>query len=96
MSNNDKDSQLFVGLLIGGAVGIGALTLFMATRKGKEPLGRIGETILRIGEILGEHNIEEPASVRRMEKKIHAHEGTIEQVVDWVAMGINLWKKYKN
>lgn len=96
MSKQEKDTKLVIGLLIGGAVGFGALTIFLATRKEKEPLGRIGETITRIGEILGEHHIEEPAPLRRVEKKIHAHEGTIEQVVDWVAIGISLWKKLKN
>ncbi len=96
MSKQDKDTKLVIGLLIGGAVGIGALTIFLATRKEKEPLGRIGETITRIGEILGEHHIEEPASFRRAEKKIHAHEDTIELVVELVATGISLWKKFKN
>lgn len=96
MTNQDKDSKLFVGLLIGGALGVGALTLFLATRKGKEPLNKIGEVIVRIGEILGDHGIEEPAAVKQMEKKIHSHEICIENVVDWVATGISLWKKYKN
>ncbi len=96
MSNQDKDSHLFVGLMIGGIVGVGALTLFLATRKGKEPLNRIGEVIVRIGEILGDHGIEEPSALKQMEKKIHSHENCIANVVDWVATGINLWKKFKN
>ena len=96
MSDLDKDSKLFVGLLIGGVVGVGALTVFLATRKGKEPLNRIGEMIVRVGEILGEHNIEEPTAIKQVEKKIHSHETSIENVVDWIATGISLWKKFKN
>lgn len=96
MSNQDKDSQLFVGLMIGGIVGVGALTLFLATRKGKEPLNRIGEVIVRIGEILGDHGIEEPSVLKSMEKKIHSHESCIANVVEWVATGISLWKKFKS
>ncbi len=96
MSQPDQDSKLFVGLLIGGAVGLGALTLFLATRKNKAPLNTIGEAILRMGEILDEHNIEEPAPVKRMEKKIHRHENSIGDVVEWVATGLHLWKKFKN
>lgn len=95
MSTQDKDSKLFVGLLIGGAIGIGALTLYLATRKGRDPLNRIGEVIVRVGEILGDHGIEEPVAVQQMEKKIHSHEICIEKVVDWVATGICLWKKFK-
>jgi len=95
MSTQDKDSKLFVGLLIGGVVGVGALTIFLATRKGKEPLNRIGEVIVRIGEILGDHGIEEPSAIKQMEKQIHSHECCIETVVDWVATGISLWKKFK-
>lgn len=97
MSHQDKDSKLLLGLLIGGGViGIGALTVFLATRKGKEPLQKMGEMIVRVGEILANHGIEEPAPVRLVEKKIHCHEDTIEKVTDLVAAGISLWKKIKN
>jgi hypothetical protein len=96
MSSQDKDSKLFIGLLIGGAVGVGALTIFLVTRKDKAPLNTIGEAILRVGEILDNHHIEEPASLKRMEKKIHSHESTASEVIDWIATGLHLWKKFKN
>lgn len=95
MANQDKDSKLFVGLLVGGAVGIGALAIFLATRKDKAPLNTIGEAILKVGEILDSHHIEEPASMKLMDKKIHRHENTIGEVVDWLATGLHLWNKYK-
>ena len=96
MSARDKDSKLFIGLLIGGAVGIGALTIYLATRKDKAPLSTVGEAILRLGEILQNHHIEEPLSLKRVEKKIHSHENTMEEAVDWIVTGLYLWKKFKN
>jgi gas vesicle protein len=97
MSNLDKDSKLFMGIVIGGVVGIGALTIFLATRRGKEsPLNSIGEAIVHIGEIFEKHDIEEPAPMRKIEKKILKHENTISEVLDWVATGIDLWKKIKD
>jgi len=85
-----------VGALIGGIVGIGALTVFLALRKEKEPLSTIGETIAQMGEILGNHKIEEPAPIRHFGKKLQKNESTLVEVVDWVATGISLWKKFKN
>ena len=90
-----KDEKKMLGLLIGGALGLGALTLFLATRKEKAPLNTIGGTITRIGEILGAHHIDEPAAVRHVENSIHHCEGTIGQAAEWIALGINLWKKFK-
>lgn len=95
MTHQNTDSKLFVGLLIGGAIGVGALTIFMITRKDKAPLGSIGEAIIHIGEILENHHIKEPASIRRVEKTIESHESCISNVVEWVSMGINLWKQLK-
>jgi gas vesicle protein len=76
-----------MGLLIGGVVGVGALAVLLATRKGKEPLDRMGEMIVRIGEILEE----QPC----VNKKIHSHGDAIEDVVGLLATGISLWKKFK-
>lgn len=97
MSNHDKDSKLVIGALIGGVVGIGALSLFLATRGSKRSsMNTIGQAIVRMGEIFENHGIEEPSSVRNMEKKIHKHEETVEQVLDWIAAGMHLWKKFKD
>lgn len=95
MTKQDKDSNLLVGVLIGGAIGIGALTIFLATRKEKAPLGSIGEAILHIGEILEKHHIKEPAAMQRVEKTIQNHESCIGEVMEWVSAGINLWKQFK-
>lgn len=94
MKKLDTDSAAVKGALIGGLVGVGALTVFLALRKDK-PLGSIGETISHVGEVLEDHNIEAPAPIKAMGKKLHKHENTLIDVVDWVATGINLWNKFK-
>ena len=95
MAERDKDSKLFFGVLIGGIVGIGALSIFLATRSKEPPLSTIGEAIVRVGEIFEGHGLDEPAAVRNVEKKIHKHENAICEVMDWVATGIQLWQKLK-
>ncbi len=93
MSRSNKDSKLLI-YLIGGALGIGALTIFLSARKEKAPLNTIGETIVRVGQILGDHKIDEPAAIRRAEKSIHSHESVIGETVEWLALGLSLWKKF--
>ncbi|MBI2743530.1 MAG: hypothetical protein HYX48_06405 [Chlamydiales bacterium] len=97
MSNQDKDSKLFVGLLVGGVIGIGALSIFLATRRsGGSSLNTVGEAIARVGEILDSHGINEPDSLKSVEKKIHRHESSVSEVLEWVATGLHLWKKFNN
>lgn len=96
MSNHDKHSHLVVGLVIGGVVGIGALSIFLAAKRCKEaPFSTIGQAILHFGEILQNSGLEEPAPIRHFEKKIHKHENSIDEVLSWVATGIHLWKHFK-
>ena len=97
MSSHDKEPNLVIGAVIGGVVGIGVLAIFLATRKSSNsPLHTIGKVIGHIGEIFEEQDIKEPARLKAMEKKLHKHEDTISDVVEFIATGINLWKKYKN
>ena len=35
-------------------------------------------------------------SLKRVGKKMHVHQDTLDTVVDWVAIGVSLWKKLKN
>lgn len=95
MANNQHtDTKLFTGLLI-GAVGLGALTIYLVVRKEKSPLSTIGETIIHIGEILEKQHVHEPAALKNVEKKIHSHEHSMTEIVEWIAAGINLWKQLK-
>ncbi len=96
MTKPEKETQILTWTLIGGIVGVGALTLFLAMRREKEaPLNTIGETIAQIGEILQSNQIEEPGPVKNFEKKLRKNENTLGEVVDWIATGIHLWKRFK-
>jgi sensor c-di-GMP phosphodiesterase-like protein len=96
MSNQSKDSKLFVGIVIGGVIGVGALTVFLVMRNDKEsPLQTIGQAILHAGQIFQSHNVAEPAPIKNIEKKMKSNENTISEAIDWIASGIHLWKKLK-
>lgn len=97
MTKQDKDANILTWTLIGGIVGVGAITVFLALRREKEaPLNTIGETIAQIGDILQSNNIDEPGPVRDFEKKLRKNENTLGEVVNWIATGINIWKRFKN
>lgn len=93
---HNNESKIVTGVIIGGVIGVSALAIYLATRNGQAPLNRIGETISRVGDILDEHDIEQPAALRVAGKKIHKNENTITEVLDWVATGLDLWKKLKH
>ncbi len=97
MSNHDKNSNLVIGLVIGGVVGIGILSIYLAAKRSKEaPLSTIGQAIIHIGEILENNGIEGPAVIKNFEKKVHKHENSIDEILGWVATGIHLWKQFKS
>ncbi len=98
MSSHDKeDSTWVIGALIGGVVGIGALTFYIACRKQQQsPLHTIGKVIGHIGEIFESEGVQEPTRLKDVERKIHRHEDTISDVVEWVAIGVKLWKKFQH
>jgi hypothetical protein len=96
MKNSDPDSKIVVGALIGGIVGIGAIAVFLALRTKTTSLDRIGKVIGNVGEILESHDVEEPAPIKDFGKKLHQNEDTVGAVVDWIATGICLWKKFKS
>jgi len=96
MKKPDPDSKVVVGALIGGIVGIGAIAVFLALRKKETSLDHLGKVISNMGEILDSHRIDEPAPVKNLGKKLHRNEDTVGEVVDWIATGLSLWKKFKN
>ena len=96
MKNSDPDSKIIVGALIGGIVGIGAIAVFLALRTKETSLDHIGRDISNVGEILESHQVEEPAPIKEFGKKLHHNEDTVSTVIDWVATGISLWKKFKS
>jgi len=92
---NSFDSNIVTGAIIGGIIGVSALAIYIATRSKRTPLNRLGETISRVGEMLDEHEIQQPAALKVVDKQIRKNEDTISEVLDWVAIGIDLWKKFK-
>lgn len=92
----NSDSKVVTGAVIGGILGIGAIAVFLVLRKKETSLDSIGKVISNVGEILENHRIEEPAPVKDFGKKVHQNEDTVCAVVDWIATGISLWKKFKN
>lgn len=100
MSNLNKDSvKVAVGVAI-GVIGIGTISAIVAAKKHEKkkhtPLGLVGKAIGHIGEILSEHDIKEPSIMKNVEKKIEKNEGKVSDVIDWVATGMQLWKKIKD
>ncbi|HSW85917.1 MAG TPA: hypothetical protein VLG49_00295 [Rhabdochlamydiaceae bacterium] len=98
MSNNDKDTKNFVlGAVIGAAVGIGTIAILHAVRCHKKggSLHAVGETLAHVGESV-KHHLEDPeGTLREFDRKIEKNEDTIVDILDWTAMGIQLWNKLK-
>lgn len=94
MSNQDKDSKVLMGLLIGGIIGMGALTVFVAKKQGKTiSLHSLGQAIVSIGEIMEGRAAEAP--VKGSKKKAARNDDRVGDIADWVAAGVDLWKKIK-
>jgi hypothetical protein len=89
-------SKVVSGAMIGGIVGISALTIFLMCRKKETALDEIGKVISNVSEILESHHVKEAAPVKEFGKTLHHHESTLCAAVDWIATGICLWKKFKN
>jgi len=94
--NSDADKKVVIGALIAGIVGIGALSVYLALRKKKTSLDNIGKVVSNLGEILESHDVDEPDVLKHFGKKLHKNEDTVGSIVDWIATGISLWKKFKN
>jgi len=82
--------------LVGGLVGVGLIALFLAMRKKESSLEQFGHMMSHVAEILESHDIREPAPLQDLGKKIHRNESTVCAIVDWLAAGIHLWKKFKH
>lgn len=102
MSNLDKDTKnILLGALIGGVIGIGAISILCATRsekkeEGNSPLELIGTALGQLGEIVNSRKIDHAQSfVREADRNIQKHESTLSEILEWTALGIDLWKKVK-
>ncbi len=97
MENKHIDSKkLIVSLLIGGALGAGALYCVHAAQNRKTPvLKKIGKTISDVGEMLENCDLSSYSdALEGIEKKIPKASDVISSVTDWVGTGLNLWKQF--
>jgi hypothetical protein len=94
MSKKNRKSKLSKGAIIGGIVGIGALSVYLAmhNRNKKKPLlNSIGKAISYVGEVFDRYEIKEH-SPHQISKK---SEKPVGDVIDWVSTGMHLWHKFK-
>jgi hypothetical protein len=97
MSHIEKDTKnILLGAAIGAAVGIGAAVILHAARshkKGNSSHG-IGQVLAHVGEAV-KHHLEDPeGTLREIDKKIEKNEDTIVDVLEWAALGVQLWNKF--
>jgi hypothetical protein len=96
MKKSEMDSKLIIGMLITALASIGGIGIFLAMRKDKNALfDNLGQTLSHLGEVLENHKLEEPAIAKKLGKKLHQRETSLLEVAEWVATGIDLWKKFK-
>lgn len=96
-NKHDESKKIILGLLIGGAVGAGALYFLRAAQKEKTPLlKKIGKTMVDVGEMLEDCDMSSGADViESIEKKIPSGAKVFDHLVSWAEMGLALWKKFK-
>lgn len=100
MSNLDKGSKdILLGALIGGVLGACATAVYFSSKTGEKPerssLSSIGRLVVQMGEMLTQQGVHQTPIVRDIEKKVHAHEDTVANVMALVSLGIQLWEKFR-
>ncbi len=95
--HTNESNKVMLGLLIGGVVGASALYLLHAAQNRKTPvLKKIGKTIADVGEMIESCDFGSCGGVMdTIEKNIPKGSDVLDNVVDWVDSGMNLWKKFK-
>ena len=91
-----EEPNVVSGAVICGIIGISAIGLYLVFRKKDTALDEISKMICNVGEILHKNQVCEPSLVKDFGKKLHNNEQSVGAIVDWVAAGISLWKKFKH
>ncbi len=96
-SKKDESNKIILGVVIGAVVGGSALYLWNSVHKDQKPiLNKIGRAISDMGEILENSAVDNSGdAIDRIEKSLPKGDSTINNVLNWVATGINLWNKVK-
>ena len=97
-NNKNQDSKnIVLGVVIGGILGGSAFYLWSITQKQNKPLlDKIGRAIADMGEILECSNIDNnKEALDEIEKTLPKGDHLVNNVLNWAATGINLWKNLK-
>lgn len=97
MDNKHINSKkVMLSLLIGGALGAGALYCVHAAQNRRTPvLKKIGKTISNVGDMLENCDLSSYSDVlENIEKKLPKGSEIVSSLTDWVDTGLNLWKQF--
>ncbi len=97
MSNNDKETKIICGTILGGIVALGAYSIYCAcSKKSKSSsLNVISSTLSNMANKLDSCKDEAQSAVSGVEKEVKKHENLIGEILELVTIGINLWKGLK-
>jgi gas vesicle protein len=99
MGNLDKNSKTFLtGALIGGVLGVCAVSIYSASKKGgkhKSHMNVLGKAVAEMGDILSSKKTAKMPVIHTIGKKIHKHEDSISDAIDLISSGIHLWEKFR-
>jgi hypothetical protein len=97
MQNKDEEtSKLILGVVIGGILGGSALYLWHSIHKAEKPmLNKIGKAISNMGELLENSTVDRDEAIDEIGKCLPKGDNMLNNVLTWVASGINLWNQVK-
>lgn len=96
-NKNSEQTNILLGVVIGGLLGGSAFYLWSASQRNNKPLlDKIGKAIVDMGEILECSNIDNSKdALDEIEKTLPKGDHLVNNVLTWAATGINLWKNLK-
>lgn len=96
MSNHEEQTKkIIIGSLIGGIIGIGALSIYCISKKchKKSSLQILGDTVSHVVSMIENCKDSAEHAVKDVEAKIHEKEHLISEVFELANVGFSLWKK---
>jgi hypothetical protein len=96
-NKNNESKKIVIGVVVGGIIGGSALYLWHSLHNENKPiLNKIGKAITGMGEILENSAVcDSDDAIDQIGKSLPKGDNTLNNVLTWVATGINLWNKVK-